>query len=40
MDVCLYVSSLSFDAWKKIIIALDRVIPSQEFCATDFLIFV
>jgi len=35
-----YISSLSFQARKKIISALDRVIPFQEFCVPDFLIFV
>jgi len=35
-----YIFSLTFDATKKIIGALDRVIPCQEFCVPDFLIFV
>jgi len=36
----IYISSLSFDARKKIISALDRVISCQDFCVPDFLIFV
>jgi len=32
------ISSLRFDAGKKIISALDRVIPCQQFCVTGFLI--
>jgi len=43
MSVCksvTYISSLSFDARKKIMSVLDRVIPSQEFYVPDFLIFV
>jgi len=35
-----YISSLSFDAWKKIFSAKDRVISFQEFYVPDFLIFV
>jgi len=35
-----YISSLSFDARKRIISALDGVIPCQELCVPDFLIFV
>jgi len=36
----IYISILSFDARKKIIGALERIIPCQEFCVADFLIFV
>jgi len=42
MSVCMnvtYISSLRFDVRKKIISAFARVIPLQEFCAIDFLIF-
>jgi len=36
----IYISSLIFEVRKKIISALDRVIPWQDFCLSDFLIFV
>jgi len=35
-----YISSLNFDARKKIISALDKVISCQELYAPDYLIFV
>jgi len=35
-----YISSLSFDARKEIISALNRVNPCQELCIPDFFIFV
>jgi len=43
MSVCMsviYISSLSFDAGKKIINALDIETRWQEFHVSDFLIFV
>jgi len=43
MTVCKSVnkiSSTSFAARKNIISVLNRVIPCQEFCVPDFLIFV
>jgi len=40
LSVTLHLPPMSFDAKKKIISALDSVIPCQEFSVQDFTIFV